>query len=387
MRTYKVVILGAAGAGKTVFLASLFHRLAIQDEAIGFFLESEWDQRTLLTKWYNQIADTAMEWPRPTQAKDTRIFEFICTVKKQDTNGDYDNYQALRFTYLDYPGGFLTDESGGEALDRLKRSVFEADSLLGIIDGHKVFAAITNKPSPGGTSIYHDIDNILSVLQYSRNPVHLILTKWDILRNNGVALKQARDWLMLYQPFARFVRGRDRQKYPMRLIPVSAVGYEFSKLNSEGSVSKIVGHRPDPVNVEMPLACILLDKFALHLQELLDQKEKEAKKEISNPIRYSVRGRLSKLFGNVIRIAIGFLPTDFQFSEKIFQNLVDWVERDARKDEEISRRELEELVRQKQVALTEVANEITAVEYVTHCFNLLTIQLRSEYPESDLSRL
>jgi GTPase SAR1 family protein len=40
MNNYKVVILGASGSGKTVFLASMFHELSTQGNR-GFFLKAE----------------------------------------------------------------------------------------------------------------------------------------------------------------------------------------------------------------------------------------------------------------------------------------------------------------------------------------------------------
>jgi hypothetical protein len=387
MHTYTVVVLGSSGAGKTVYLSSLFEKLSIQDETIGFFLESTWEDRQLLTKLFNQIANPNLEWPAGTLAKDTRTFEFICSINKQSENNDYAIYQAVKFLYLDYAGGFITDDTGGHLAENLKQAVNNADSLMGIIDGQKVYAAMKGLTTKFKTSIYQDIDNILVILQRSRNPVQLILTKWDILHNNGITLKEVRDWLMLYRNFANFVRARDRQKYPMRLIPVSSVGYKFSKLDESGIVTKQANTHPEPFNVEMPLACVLLDKFAVHVQELIEKKNKEVGDPIEASVKYTVAGRLSKLFGGVVRVAIELLPLKFRFSEGVFQNVLDWIEKSARKDERAFQKELNALVLQKQNSLNLVDDEISAVNYVVHCFQFLMTTLDKEFPESNLSRL
>lgn len=55
MKNYNIITLGPSGAGKTVFLASLFKALSIQGEH-GFFLEVEDStKQNLLNKTYTEL--------------------------------------------------------------------------------------------------------------------------------------------------------------------------------------------------------------------------------------------------------------------------------------------------------------------------------------------
>jgi adenylate kinase family enzyme len=63
MKTYKILVLGASGSGKTFFLASMFKRLAIQNNEIGFFLDANPKQKQALVNLFHTIADPHKDWP------------------------------------------------------------------------------------------------------------------------------------------------------------------------------------------------------------------------------------------------------------------------------------------------------------------------------------
>src|ERR1700676_2676898 len=64
--TFRVVALGVAGSGKTVFLASMFHRLHLTSPGGSYFLETAPDQRVALSNVFRQVEQTDLPWPRGT---------------------------------------------------------------------------------------------------------------------------------------------------------------------------------------------------------------------------------------------------------------------------------------------------------------------------------
>ena len=101
-------MLGPSGAGKTVFLASLFKHLMIQGES-RFFVEVEDERkRKSLNDIYAKVV-APEGWPRANQYHETSEWTFTCCVKV-----GISIYPACRFTYLDYAGGRLTDVVQGQ---------------------------------------------------------------------------------------------------------------------------------------------------------------------------------------------------------------------------------------------------------------------------------
>jgi GTPase SAR1 family protein len=141
MNTYKIIMLGSSGAGKTVFLSSLFKELAIQGEH-GFFLEVEDKAKAkLLNETYVEVA-TGDKWPAPTQRYDgLSEWTFTCCVRTQNLS----IHPACKFTYLDYAGGMLTEvyeETEGDI--KIEDQIKNADALLGLLDGGKIAAFMNN---------------------------------------------------------------------------------------------------------------------------------------------------------------------------------------------------------------------------------------------------
>ena len=64
---FEVHALGPTGAGKTVFMASLYKRLNIKRPELPFFLKSDYRTGLQLNHTYNQIANADEGWPSPTQ--------------------------------------------------------------------------------------------------------------------------------------------------------------------------------------------------------------------------------------------------------------------------------------------------------------------------------
>ena len=138
LKVYKIFTLGTSGAGKTCFMASMFHRLSAYNPGIGFYLEvSDNRQRILLTNIYNKITDPFSEWPSGTINEEEWHFTSVVSA-------DGNNYPVFKFTYLDYAGGQLTNPSEADLLDA-QAKVAEADAILVLLDGQKILRRLENR--------------------------------------------------------------------------------------------------------------------------------------------------------------------------------------------------------------------------------------------------
>ena len=61
--TFNIIALGGQETGKTVLLASMFHRLSTEISDGGFRLQTGLDQAVFLTNLYLKLSDPGAEWP------------------------------------------------------------------------------------------------------------------------------------------------------------------------------------------------------------------------------------------------------------------------------------------------------------------------------------
>lgn len=264
MKNFKIVTLGASGAGKTVFLASMYKQLSIQkDDAFKLEVENP-QQRQLLNSTYMNLL-TGDSWPPGT--KNISEWTFNCNVQTEGL----ENYTACKFTYYDYAGGRLTDVEEDPEFEKV---VQQADTILGLLDGQKIYAWLTGSNDPKvNTFLNVDLPSILKRMQSCTVPVHFVISKWDILDNQKFRLEQVYTKLCTIPEFTQLIVTRNHLGSPVRLIPVSSVGLEFATLQPDGSMKKTPGAIPTPFLVEVPIACVLPDR----LKQLIN--EAQAKKK------------------------------------------------------------------------------------------------------------
>jgi hypothetical protein len=253
VRTFEVHALGPTGAGKTVFMASLYKRLNIKRPELPFFLKSDYSTGLELNHTYNQIANPDEKWPSPTQ----QIMEWSFTACVPTPAGDF---EPVRYTYLDYPGGVLTNPRAmqDERIRPLIGRLQSADALLVLLDGQRVMELLRDERS-GSRYLELEITSSLEILQQSRCPVHFVVTKWDLLEGHHT-LEEAHDRLMKHHDFADLIASKTSDTTaPIRLFPVSAVGPGFAELQPSGEMTKVGAHHPKPVNVELPLVSVVPD--------------------------------------------------------------------------------------------------------------------------------
>jgi hypothetical protein len=382
MRTYKVIMLGPSGAGKTVFLASMHKKLSIQGEE-GFFIEVQDPvRRQVLENIYAEVA-TGDKWPMPTDASDQsqsgHEWTFRCCVRIEDRS----IHPACQFTYLDYAGGKLTDTNvvGEDLLSEAKT----ADTVLGLLDGRKIYSFMSNNDDEFRNIFLHkDIPSIARIMQYCEAPVHFVISKWDLLEGK-YTLGQVRDRLLEILEFKNLINQLTGNT--VRLIPVSSVGANFATLLPNGKMQKHLGAIPRPFYVEVPLACVLPDALLKRILDLKQQEKEIADKVVAAKPRFG--GFLTVidefLTNTVVKILKDNLPDDYQFSPDI----LNWAEQKIHKaQEQINQRDLEaaqitqERIMQRDKLLKEVKNEETALNYLMNQFLTITSSLDADFPAS-----
>jgi hypothetical protein len=386
MRTYKVIMLGSSGAGKTVFLASLHKKLSIQGEE-GFFIEVQDPvRRQVLENIYAEVA-TGDKWPLPTDRSDLsqsgHEWTFRCCVRIEDRS----IHPACQFTYLDYAGGKLTEENvAGEDLVSEAKT---ADAVLGLLDGRKIYSFMNNNDDQYRNEFFlKDIPAITRIMQYCEAPVHFVISKWDLLEGK-YTLGQIRDRLLEILEFKNLISQLTGNT--VRLIPVSSVGANFATLLPNGKMQKHSGAIPRPFYVEVPLACVLPDALEKRVKALKQQEKEITDMVVTAKPRFG--GFLTVIDEFLTNTAVKFLkdnlPDKYQFSPDV----LNWAEQKIQKaQEQINQRELEaaqitqELIMRRDKLLKEVKNEETALNYLVNQFLTITSSLDTDFPASKLSK-
>jgi hypothetical protein len=299
--TFKVVALGLSGSGKTVLLASMFHHLNFVTSQRSYFLDATPDQRLKLNTIYRTISDTGQGWPRGTRVSECTEYLFDCIALDED----HERHHVLTISYLDYAGELLetAQDSGQGAFDQLTEQIGSAHALLGVLDGYRILQLLRGEEA-GRRHLEFDVRTMLGLLQGASAPIHLVISKWDLVRDFGepedaddqVRLQCVIDALMAFDHFGSLAYFRPDQV--VRLIPVSAVGPGFAEISANGAVVKRPGANLRPRNVDVPLSAVVPDLFR-QVERTLDE---EARREIGRSLRAATQVRMGKMLSRVAAI-------------------------------------------------------------------------------------
>lgn len=275
---FRVVALGIAGSGKTVYLSSMFHTVNVPTTTRSYFLETAAAQRIYLSKVFDAVSDTTEPWPRGTRTGETRELVFDCVSFDQGTK-----HQIFTISYLDYAGELLESEqaAGSTALSDLETRIQSAHGLLGMLDGYRVLQFLRGEPA-GQRYFRSSIQPMTGIMAGATSPIHFVLTKWDLVRGFGepvdaddnLRLSLVRDALMSTPQLRALVETHSWADRIIRLIPVSAVGPDFARMDRDGRVLKRPNAEVHPTNVEIPLTAILPDLFR-QVERSLDPASRE----------------------------------------------------------------------------------------------------------------
>lgn len=288
--TFDVHALGPSGAGKTVFMASLYHRLRIRRPGMAFYLRSDHASSQYLNAVHNTLADVDAQWPDSSQG--THEWEFTTCI--QSATGDF---EPARFRYLDYPGGVLTnpDATRDASVQDLVGRLRSANALLVLLDGQAMLSLLTGDPY-GRRYLSFDLTSSLELAQQSRCPVHFVVTKWDLLAGR-FELAQLREALMRDDNFGDLTAAKaEDTPAAMRLLPVSSVGYGFAAPDPSGAMRK-TGGPLRPAHVEVPFLAVLPDFLRFAGRELGAQEAAPATTAaLTGPaLRDTLVGRIPQL--------------------------------------------------------------------------------------------
>ncbi|MEA5508748.1 hypothetical protein VB715_03120 [Crocosphaera sp. UHCC 0190] len=402
MKQYKVLTLGASGGGKTVFLASLFKQLSTQGEH-GFFLDVENHyERKLLNQYYTEIV-TGDAWPKPTKGT-VKEGTFTCSVKTPDLS----IHPACKFVYKDYPGGLLSEIAEDEFSDyniNFNQEVKSADAVLAILDGQKVLQFLQGKHDKFLDIWLHtELANLMHLIQECpKIPVHFIISKWDLIDNHGsFDLSDIRHRLNKIEEFKNVVKYRNVADCPIRLIPVSSVGFDFATFQ-EGSMRKKSEVMPKPFQTEIPLACVLIDGLQVELKKAIKEQEELAKKNTEVLPDFCILGQVNNFISGIFLSLISpnlkkMLPNKYQFDNETFEQLIKVIDKqivrlekqavmtkqEIEKIERKAKEESEKLRRKQEQALNKINSETTALGYVVKQFSTIASKLDKDFPSSNL---
>ncbi|MGJ6964190.1 GTPase domain-containing protein [Streptosporangium sp. G11] len=311
--TVKVVALGASGAGKTALLASMFHRLQTSAYT-DYYLKVPHDQMTVLNRAYRQVSDPTGKWPDSTRTGETREFTFTCIA-----HVDGGHHEVAQINYLEYAGELLTEEQEGGASEQkaLVEYVDSAAAVLILLDGFRIKQLLEDSLD-GAIHLESALSAYVNLIFAKTYPVHFVITKWDLLseseEHDDQRLRTVRDLLLSYPAFAALVRAKSGRRV-VRLIPVSAVGRGFARVDENGHVVKNLTSRVRPAYVELPLSVVIPDVFQ-QLSHSLEQTAKERVfAEVEDRVKLDSRDflshmgqRLSRPTARALRAAFSVVP-------------------------------------------------------------------------------
>ncbi|MBW7968879.1 hypothetical protein [Bradyrhizobium sp. BR 10289] len=255
---FQVFVLGTRGAGKTVFLSSLYNLLSVQDARNKFHLECDVESRIQLMDTYQCIANPHRGWPDGTSK--TVEYVFSCIHRKAGSKP----LELFKFRYFDFPGGYITSSTKPEEVKFILNQAKAAHSVLVLLDGLKIKNLLDNVPFvPAGrddTSLWQDLDMMKDILQQCEGkPIHFAVTKADLLSKSKHSLSKIRELLMSHRGFRSFVSFQSIGG-AVHLLPVSAVGAHFASIDPKTKqMIKNPNAHVSPFNVDLSLTFTIVD--------------------------------------------------------------------------------------------------------------------------------
>jgi len=262
---FQVFVLGTRGAGKTVFLASLYKLLSTLDISGNNFRLICRDMKSLkqLNETYRRMANLKQGWPPGSFSIQEYIFDCVHSRMGQDID-------LFKFRYFDFPGGFVSDTQTPEELQFVVTQIKAAHSVLILLDGKKIKDAIEGaSTSPDEPSLYEDLDMLMDIIQDCvGKPMHFAITKADLLSPKRHPLSLIRDTLMKHNGFKNIIR-QQQDSRPVHLLPVSAIGKNFAKYDAASQqMKKLPNGRIEPSYVDLSLTFTIIDYLTIVATDL-----------------------------------------------------------------------------------------------------------------------
>lgn len=367
MQNHKVLILGPRGSGKTVFLCSMYYQLSMATST-NFYVETTNAFKGKLLK--NNFVGLLTKWPNANVFADMDEWEFKCFVKTPTKN-----FPTFSVTYYDYSGGRITDARDDEG--EFQKIIEDADIILGLIDGDKLFSDTTSFD----VQLMLELDMVVAELNnrhIAGKPVHLVISKWDILHNRNITITQVKERLMSYPMFAQFANNIVSNGDFIRLLPISSVGFDFAeKIGGEMIIKP--GAKLKPYNVDVPLALALLDPMQTKLNELIKEYEKlQQSEEIKVYANLSWWQRLKRWAGGKIEQ----IAKHFEINIEELDQLVSFWKKSGEDKIKYAREKEHEMREKLKTKIYSVNDEKSAIEYILYSFHTIEANLELTHPGS-----
>lgn len=390
MNVSNVVVLGASGSGKTVYLSSMYHKLSVP-AASGYFLDAPLEHQKHLTVAFATLLRHG--WLDATGWSTISAYDFTVTVKTPEGN----NHQAITLRYHDMAGGRQTalfnDATVEAEISRETDAVIKkADVLLALIDGRKVRDYLKSETIDAEFWFSHmqSLCNELTKHNAKDKSLHFILTKWDLFDNKDTSLRKAAAALLSDETFRKLVESCAGRA---RLIPVSSVGTECAKCLDEtrktrptGDTTPIVLKRselPRPINIEVPFACILPDILEMRAKEIIAEAEAKAT-AITRPVDPQISW-WEKILGRVGDfVAMVADKYDHKYIAETLRQAADFARRRERtKQENAAAAEAENRAIAQNLRV-QVKDETSAIRYALEVMMQTESAFLDKFPSSDL---
>lgn len=186
-------MLGQSSAGKTTFMAALYHRMVegIYNYSMRYDVFSNyWYKKyTLKNKLFSldeaRKEETELKtishnvtkgiYPPPTAIRQEYLFKF-----------KYKNYNEIKFNWLDYRGGALMERSNQSSdMKDLTEKIKNSDALIVFLDGTKLEEPLEKNERQFKRMVYL-IKNAISSVNVANDayyPISFVITKDDICSN------------------------------------------------------------------------------------------------------------------------------------------------------------------------------------------------------------
>lgn len=278
----KIVALGGSGAGKSLYLASLYRKLT------NSLIIDDIGEAQRLNQICNDVLNTTEGEVITIGTSEFKEWKF-----KWQLNIRKSKYNVGSFTYLDYAGGRINEikeEKTSKGEKNLKTDVKKADIIVIFLDGVKLIDLIRQSTGERLSNssanqlnawLNKDIYNIIEYLKINDCPIHFVITKWDALVFRGFHdLSVVKNILTTTLPtFEEFIAQREElQSEPIRWIPVSSLGmniaqpiYDIDGTFQGMGLTKIHGHYPNiiqPIYVDIVLSYAMIDTLKSKLRYL-----------------------------------------------------------------------------------------------------------------------
>jgi hypothetical protein len=258
------------------------------DATRGYYLRCvDADDNRALRDKFDEVSNPE-HWPEGNDKLET--YEFEC----RDRSGT----PLCLFSYIDYPGGWAAGE--GSPTISIRDTAESSDSVLVLVDGKKVLDLLKGIRSEG-RSILDDLMLIVPILQdcvAAQKPMHVFITKSDLIDPRKYPLRKIQDALFKVEPFEQVLR-LQKSNTGLHMVPISSVGSGFCNLDKKtGQMIKKPAAIIHPYNVDLSIALTMYD----HLKAIADRLESLARSQIAKgKLRRELYASIEKAIGAVDR--------------------------------------------------------------------------------------